>query len=159
MKLFESMPKPNNSNNLDERLIISAQKIYPVIGRLSLFVIYFWFGFLKVVSLSPANPLVGELLEKTLPFITFQDFIFLFGLFEMLIGFLFIIPKFERVAIAVFFIHMGMVVLPLLLLPATIWQAPFIPTLEGQYIIKNLALIAIVFSLWAGLTPLKNKKK
>jgi hypothetical protein len=28
--------------------------------------------------------------------------------------------------------------------PGAVWQAAFVPTLEGQYIIKNLALISVV---------------
>ena len=35
----------------------------------------------------------------------------------------------------------------LVLLPAVAWQQPFVPTLEGQYIIKNLAIIAVAISI------------
>ncbi|MEK9173621.1 MAG: hypothetical protein AAB594_03575 [Patescibacteria group bacterium] len=131
--------------------------IYLPLGRFSIFLIYSWFGFLKVISLSPAGPLVNTLLEKVLPVLPFTDYIFGLGIFEILIGFLFILPRMERLAIGLFFVHMGMTTLPLIFLPAVVWQTTFIPTLEGQYIIKNLALIAIVFTLWANLPTHKIK--
>ncbi|TSC82566.1 MAG: hypothetical protein G01um101420_233 [Parcubacteria group bacterium Gr01-1014_20] len=129
--------------------------IHLPLGRFSLFLIYFWFGFLKIISLSPASPLVSTLLEKTLPFLPVSGYIFGLGIFEMLIGFLFILPKMERLAICLFFVHMGMTTLPLIFLPAVVWQTTFVPTLEGQYIIKNLALVTIVFTLWAKLPQRK----
>ncbi len=116
-------------------------------GRIALFVIFFWFGLLKVLSLSPANPLVAELEAKTLPFISFDTFILLFGLFEMLIGVLFLIPKATRLVFILFILHMITTFLPLVCLPEVTWQKPFVPTLEGQYIIKNLALISVAFFL------------
>lgn len=121
------------------------------IGRLSLFIVYFWFGILKLVAESPANPLVANLLEKTLPFLTFDQFIIGFGAFEMLIGILFLIPQWTRLAIALFVPHMLTTLLPLFLLPAIAWQAPFVPTLEGQYIIKNVVIIALIISLGASM--------
>ncbi len=114
------------------------------LARFALFLIYFWFGLLKVVGESPANPLVSDLLEKTLPFVTFDQFIVFFGLFEILIGFLFLVPRFERSAIVLFAVHMVTTFMPLILLPAVTWGGVFVPTLEGQYIIKNIALIALV---------------
>jgi uncharacterized membrane protein YkgB len=118
-------------------------------ARLALLVIYVWFGALKLFNLSPANPLVGSLLERTLPFISFSTFIILLGIFEVLLGILFIIPnpKVTRVAKWLFWLHMVATTLPLVAVPAMAWQSFLVPTLEGQYIIKNLALMAIVLNL------------
>jgi len=110
-------------------------------ARASLFVIYFWFGALKVFHLSPADPLVQALLEKTMPFVAFPVFVVVFGLFEMLIGVIFLVPALDRISVPVFFAHMFVAAMPLVLLPALVWQQFFVPTLEGQYIIKNMALI------------------
>ncbi len=116
-------------------------------ARIALFIVFFWFGILKLFDLSPANPLVADLLEKTLPFITFHTFIVLFGIYEMIIGITFLIPRMEKVAIVLLIPHMFTTFLPLIMLPSVTWQGPFAPTLEGQYIIKNLVIIALALSL------------
>jgi hypothetical protein len=115
--------------------------------RWTLFIIYFWFGVLKLFGQSPANPLVSDLLARTLPFISFSTFIILLGLFEILIGLLFLFPRLTKIAKILFTIHMVVVFMPLILLPQVAWSGFLVPTLEGQYIIKNLALIALVLNL------------
>lgn len=141
--------------SFDLHLINFFKKISIPVARISLFIIFFWFGFLKVLDQSPANPLVNDLLSRTLPFISFEFFIVLFGLFEMLIGLLFIIPKMERVVIPLLFIHMITTVLPLFVLTPVTWVGFMSPTLEGQYIIKNAALIAAALGIASHLRPLK----
>ena len=131
-----------------------------LLSRFALFVIYVWFGFLKVIGLSPASAMVEHLFAKTvlpmtgvmhLTFITPNLFVILFGLFEMLIGVLFIIPRAEKWAIGLFFFHIVTTALPLFLL-SEVWTKMFVPTLEGQYIIKNLALIACVLTIWSSIS-------
>lgn len=121
-------------------------------ARISLFIIYGWFGILKVFDLSPANPLVMELMEKTIPFMTFETFIVLFGLFEVVIGILFLWPKATKFVAILFAIHIFTTFGPLVLVPEATWGALFAPTLEGQYIIKNLALISMVLYLLVNRT-------
>ncbi len=146
-------------NRIDARIISTIRSVSLPLARIALFVVFFWFGILKIINASPANPLIAELLERTLPFITFQQFIIAFGIFEMIIGVTFIIPKMERLAMVLLAMHMVTTFLPLILLPAVAWNAPFIPTLEGQYIIKNLALIALAIGIAARLQPWKTKAK
>ncbi len=116
-------------------------------ARIALFIIYFWFGFLKVIGFSPAGPLVGALFDRTISFVPFQMFYISFAIFECLIGILFLFPKLTRVALVLFFLHMITAFLPLICLPDMIWQTILIPTLEGQYIIKNIALIALAMEI------------
>ena len=122
-----------------------------LISRVSLFVIYFWFGLLKVLGTSPANPLVEKLLERTLPFLTFDQFIVGLGVFEMAIGFLFLTGLFHRITLLLFTVHMVTTFMPLFLLMPVTWASPWVPTLEGQYIIKNIALIALVLNIYKRL--------
>lgn len=136
---------------IDALIVKILRKIWNPLSRLSIFIIFFYFGFLKVIGLSPANPLVEALLSRTLSFIPFSFFIKFFGLFEMLIGLFFIIPKIERLAILLLIIHMVIVALPLILLPQITWQKFLVPTLEGQYIIKNLAIITLALVIGAHL--------
>jgi hypothetical protein len=43
--------------------------------------------------------------------------------------------------------HMMMTIMPLVLLPGVAWSQAFVPTLEGQYNLKNLAIIAVAISI------------
>ena len=145
-----------NIIGLETRLTELAKKIYLPSIRVSLFVVYFWFGLLKIVGSSPANPLVSDLLHKTIPFLTFEQFIIWFSIFEMLIGILFLVAKLDRLALVLVFIHMIFTAGPLVLLPEVTWQAMMTPTLEGQYIIKNLLIIAAAITIAAHLKPRPN---
>jgi uncharacterized membrane protein YkgB len=144
---------------MDRGIINFLQKHHATIARVAIFIVFAWFGFLKVIGASPANPLVADLLHKTLPFISFESFIILFGLFEIIIGVLFLIRGAERLAIALLVIHMITTLGPLIFLPSVTWQSAFVPTLEGQYIIKNLAIIALAISIASNLHPWKLDKK
>ena len=146
---------------IDRKFISLARKVFVPVARISLFIIFFYFGLLKVVGVSPADPLVEALLEKTLFFIDPDSFFIFLGCVEMLIGILFLIPngKVTRVAFVIFIIQMSTTLLPLVMLPYITWAAPFVPTLEGQYIIKNLVLIALAVGLVSQLSPLSTTKK
>ena len=62
----------------------------------------------------------------------------------------FLTKKFERITILLLFLQMPGTALPLLLLPEVCWTSfPFGLTLEGQYIIKNLAIISSALVLGA----------
>lgn len=139
----------------DEAFIQRCARTGMPFARVAIFVIFFWFGILKVLSLSPASPLVASLLERTLPFMGAGTFILLFGLFEVLIGILFLLRGAERLAILLLALHMATTVMPLILLPQIAWQAPFVPTLEGQYIIKNIAIIALAMGIAGHLRPMR----
>jgi uncharacterized membrane protein YphA (DoxX/SURF4 family) len=138
-------------SSIETALIDWVEKHDPLLARLAMVVVYFWFGILKLFGLSPANPMVQSLQTKTLPFLSFDQFIVLFALFEMLIGILFLIPKATRLVMVMFLAHMVMTTMPLLLLPQMTWQSALVPTMEGQYIIKNVVLIALVANLVASL--------
>jgi uncharacterized membrane protein YkgB len=139
---------------VDEKIINFFKKIWEPISRISLFIVFFYFGLLKVLNLSPATPLVESLASKTISFLDFNFFIIFFGFFEMIIGLTFIIPKLERLAVFLLGLHMITTFLPLILLPKATWIGFLVPTLEGQYIIKNLVIISLAFAISAHL---KNK--
>ena len=73
----------------------------------------------------------------------------------MVIGIAFLVPKAERLAIPLLIPHMVATILPLILLPSVTWQTFFVPTLEGQYIIKNIVIIALALSLATQLNPIQ----
>ncbi len=144
--------------HIDMKLIEFFRRVSMPTARFGLFVIFFWFGALKVVGLSPASGLVQALFEQTISFMSFNTFIVLFGLFECLIGVLFVIPGLERVVIPLLFLHMVTTFMPLFILPAVTWSGFMVPTLEGQYIIKNLVVIASAIAVAANVTPINKSK-
>lgn len=112
-------------------------------SRISLFIIYFWFGLLKVLGVSPAEGLVDHLYELTLTsLIDFRAFFILFGLFECVLGLIWLYPKWTKWALYLMILHLTLTILPVFVLPNDTWQNYFTPTLVGQYIIKNLVLLS-----------------
>lgn len=111
--------------------------------RFALGVIFIWFGALKFFpGLSPAE----ELVRNTIYFFDPDFFIPILAAWEVLIGvgFLsgFFTTKLQRATILLLFMQMVGAALPLILLPEVVWtNFPFVLTLEGQYIIKNLVII------------------
>lgn len=138
----------------DEKAIMWMREYGDELARISLFIIFFWFGILKVLALSPAEPLVISLAEKTLFGIDPVIFNRYFGGFEALLGILLLFPRLQRITFIVIIGHLITTVLPLFVLPELTWHAPFVPTLTGQYIIKNLALLSLVVFLMAEMKPM-----
>ena len=143
--------------DFDEKLIGFIKKYAPFANRAAVFTVFFWFGILKVMNMSPADMIVKDLLLKIWPSVPFSSFFIFLGVYEMILGVLFIIPKGERIALPFLFVHMATTFLPLFLLTDSVWQGPFSPSIEGQYIIKNLVVIALALNVAAGLTPIKKR--
>jgi uncharacterized membrane protein YphA (DoxX/SURF4 family) len=116
--------------------------------RISIGVIYLWFGVLKFFpGVSPAE----ELAKETIHLLTFklinQDLsLLLLAIWETAIGVLLMGGLFIRFVIRVVLVHMICTFTPLFLLPAiSFTAAPFSLTLVGQYIIKNIVIISALF--------------
>ena len=107
--------------------------------RFSLGAVFIWFGILKPLGLSPAM----ELVERTVYWFPPQLFAPILGWWEVAIGLGLLFRPLIRGALFLMFLQMPGTMLPLVLLPEVCFsQFPFAPTLEGQYIIKNLVLIS-----------------
>ena len=143
--------------NIDKELIHFFREISIPLARFGLFVVFFWFGILKVLGLSPASGLVQRLFESSVPFMSFHVFLIAFGVFECIIGIAFLIRGLERIVIPLLFIHMVTTFMPLFLLQSETWSGFMVPTLEGQYIIKNLVIIAAAVAIAAHLHPLPRR--
>ena len=137
----------------DVRVINFFRRWEITISRIAIFVVYFWFGLLKFIGMSPATPLVQILSEKTINFMPFGIFYILFSFFEVVIGVLFLIRGLERIAIVLLGFHLATTILPLFFMPQLTWQAFLVPTLEGQYIIKNILIIACAVVVGSKIVP------
>jgi uncharacterized membrane protein YkgB len=124
---------------IDRRITRWMARHGMTIMRISLGLVFFWFGALKLVpGLSPAEDLV----RNTIYFVDPDLFIPVLALWEMAIGLGLMAGKCMRITLLLLILQMPGTALPLVLLPQAVWtQFPYGLTLEGQYIVKNLVLI------------------
>ena len=124
--------------------------------RIPLFIIFFWFGILKVLKMSPATELIIETVFW-MPLLSAENWVVIIGYWEMAIGLCFLNKKTTLIAVILMFLQMTGTFLPLVILPEITFQNgnPLLPTLEGQYIIKNI--IIITAALIIGRSYLKIK--
>jgi uncharacterized membrane protein YkgB len=119
------------------------------LNRIALFVIFFWFGLLKIIDHSPAETLIVTLHRATLVRnIPIGPFLESLGAAECIIGLLWLIPALTRYTLVIFLAQMTTTLLPLIILPDQTWSKFFVLSLSGQYILKNIVLIACAFTLY-----------
>lgn len=147
-----------NIKTLDLKIIDWLRRSYLPVARAAIFIIYFYFGVLKLLGDSPATPLAHALVEKTGGASHFHLLFMVLAIYECVIGVLFLFPRLTRIVIPLLFIHMVIVCSPLFLVPDLAFTKPFVPTLEGQYIIKNVAIIALAIGVAAQTPPLRKGK-
>jgi uncharacterized membrane protein YphA (DoxX/SURF4 family) len=139
-------------DRLDRRITqVLADMGIPVL-RVALGVVFLWFGLLKLIpGLSPAEGLAGKTIETlTLGVVPPSVSLPALGVVESLIGIGLLTGWFLRAVLLVLAIQMLGTLTPLVLFPDEAFvRFPFVPTLEGQYIIKNLVLIAAAMVIGA----------
>lgn len=120
--------------------------------RVSLGVVFFWFGFLKFFpDVSPAQ----DVAIRTIGVMTFglipeKISIFLLAIWECAIGLGFLTGRFQRFTLLLLFGQMLGTFTPLFFFPGEVFRiAPVVPTLEGQYIIKNIVIVSAGFVIGA----------
>ena len=128
-----------------DRAIAGFMRRWGVLAlRLSLGIVFVWFGILKPLGLSPAEPLVKATV-LWLPIFSPESWLIIIGWWEVAIGVTFLFQRTLRVAIGLLFLQMVGTFMPLVLLPEVTFQTGRIPyalTMEGQYILKNLLIIS-----------------
>lgn len=132
---------------IDTRLTGYMARYGIVFLRISVGIVFFWFGALKLIpGASPAE----DLIRSSLPFLPMNLFIPFLAVWEMVIGLGFITGKFMRLTILLMFLQMGGAISPVFLNPTAVFVTfPFILTLEGQYIIKNIVLMSAALVIGA----------
>lgn len=147
--------KVNQALDIDLKVIDFFKRSFIPFARFSLFLVFFWFGLIKLLGLSPASPLAEALIANTVGLMYFQALFIILALLEVVIGLLFLFPKATRIVIPLLLVHMAIVCSPLLLVPDHTWQSFLIPSLEGQYIIKNAVVVAVAIGIAASTKPLR----
>lgn len=116
-----------------------------LILRLSLGVVFFWFGVLKFFpGLSPAQDLAMRTIEQlTLGLIPARISLPILATWECLIGVGLIAGRFMRLTLFLLWLQMIGTITPIFFFPGEVFMhIPYAPTLEGQYILKNIVLIS-----------------
>ena len=98
--------------------------------RIPLFIIFFWFGILKVINLSPAQALVVDTVYW-MPFLCAENWVIVIGYWEMLIAIFFMFKRTTFIAMVFLLLQMSGTFLPLIILPEVTFQDanPLLPTL------------------------------
>jgi uncharacterized membrane protein YphA (DoxX/SURF4 family) len=120
--------------------------------RLALGVVFFWFGALKFFpGGSPAEALAGRTIELLAFGAIPQDVALrILAVWEVAIGIGLFVGRWMRAVLLLLFVQMLGTITPLFLFPSeTFTVFPIAPTLEGQYIIKNVVIVAAAIVLGA----------
>lgn len=121
--------------------------------RVALGITFFWFGILKLFNASPVISVIKEAMPQQL--VSLPMFFFLLALFEIMIGLALLANKFVKIGVIVMIGHLLIVTVAVLV---TQGFDPWFPvlSLEGEFVVKNLVLIAGGFIL---LTEGKKEKE
>ena len=108
--------------------------------RTSLGVVFLWFGMLKVIGLSPVSNLVAVATYWVSPIVSVP----VLGIFEVALGLGLLTGLALRLTLFLFWLHLAGTFLVLVLRPDIAFQNgnPLFLTAEGEFVIKNLVLIA-----------------
>lgn len=113
--------------------------------RITLGLVFFHFGMLKFYpDLSPAELIASQtVMRMSMHWLDARTAMLGLAGFECLIGVALVFNLFPRVTLGLFLAHMAGTFIPLFVLPEFTFQiSPCVPTLEGQYILKNLVYVA-----------------
>ncbi len=139
------MTVPTRLEPVDIRITAWMARNGVTLTRLALGIVFVWFGAIKFVpGWSPAADLAARTIERlTLGVVEPSLALPLLAVWETLIGIGLITGRLLRLTLLLLFIQMPGTMLPLVFFPAETFAAfPYSPTLEGQYIIKNLVLVS-----------------
>ncbi|MDH4090154.1 MAG: DoxX family membrane protein [Cyclobacteriaceae bacterium] len=131
-----------------------AVRRWITILRVSIGIIYVWFGILKFFpGVSPAEDLAKDTIQLlTFNFIQPNLALLLLALWETGVGIMMIGGIYTKLALRIVLVHMFCTFTPLLLLSdLSFTSAPIALTLIGQYIIKNIVIVSALFLINASL--------
>jgi putative oxidoreductase len=126
--------------NLENAVVAFCAKWGITLLRISLGIVYVWFGALKIAGTSP----VFTLIETLHPSYPEPMFFMILGVWEVLVGLGFLFGKFLRTTLVLMWAQMGGIMIGLVTDPHLFFQAasPLSLTYDGEFLIKNLVLIA-----------------
>lgn len=140
------------ARSVDERLRSFLDRVGVPLLRISLGVVFVWFGLLKVFQESP----VSELVAKTIYWFDPDLVVPALGVFEVFVGACLVAGRLMRVALPLLVLQMAGTFLVLVLLPDVAFRGgnPLLLTVEGEFVIKNLVLLSAALVIGSRLAPI-----
>ena len=125
---------------LDDRISRFLQRWSITLLRLSVGVVFIWFGALKVFDVTPVAGLVAD----TVYWVDPDWFVPFLGAFEIVVGVGLIAGRALRVVLGLFTLQMAGTFLVLIVQPDVAFRDgnPLLLTVEGEFVVKNLVLLA-----------------
>jgi uncharacterized membrane protein YkgB len=127
-------------NRFDATLVGLLDRYGLTALRIALALVFIWFGALKVIDRSP----VAELVAETVYWLPADAFMRFLGVWELVIGLGLLFGIGMRVVLALFFAQMAGTFLVFVMKPGEAFEDgnPFLLTVLGEFVVKNLVLIA-----------------
>ena len=113
--------------------------------RVSIGLIFIWFGALKFFpGASPAEELAGSSIEiLSFGLVSAQTGLPILAAWECLIGIGMFVFRYMRFTILLLYVQMLGTFSPVVIMPDVVFESvPMVLTIEGQYIVKNVVVIA-----------------
>jgi putative oxidoreductase len=125
---------------LDHRILAFLRRIALPLLRISLGIVFVWFGLLKIAGETPVTDLVAD----TVYWLDPGWFVPLLGVFEVVVGLGLLMGKGLRIVLALFALQMAGTFLVLVVQPDVAFQNgnPLLLTTEGEFVVKNLVLLS-----------------
>ena len=113
--------------------------------RISLGVVFIWFGLLKVADATP----VGDLVAGTVPWFDRSWFVPALGAVEAILGVALLVGRLLTAVCAVLAAHLAGTFLVLIMQPQLAFQHgnPLLLTTVGEFVVKNVVLISAALVL------------
>lgn len=140
------------TEKIDIKLTNWMSKYGILLLRISIGIVFLWFGFLKFF---PGVSAAEGIAVKTINIITFdllssRTILIILAIWESIIGIGLILRVYLREVLLLLFLQMLGTFAPLFFFPAEVfYEIPYAPTLEGQYIIKNIVIVSAAIVIGA----------
>ena len=140
------------AERLDERLRPLLTRIGVPLLRISLGVVFLWFGLLKIFDVSPVSGLVANTIYWFDPDVVVPAL----GAFEVFVGACLVAGRLMRIALPLLVLQMAGTFMVLVLLPEVAFRDgnPLLLTVEGEFVVKNLVLLSAALVIGSRLAPL-----
>ena len=127
-------------DRIDRIVIPFLRRVAVPVLRISLGVVFVWFGLLKIFEVSP----VSELVARTVYWVDPDIIVPVLGVFEVTVGVLLLLGRALRLTLLLFVAQMVGTFLTFFVLPEVTFRDgnPFLLTVEGEFVVKNLVLIS-----------------
>lgn len=131
---------------IDRRVTLWMGRYGHFIERVSLALLFFWFGAMKLAGYPSATSIIAKTVYLGRPEITVP----LLGLWEVMIGACFLIRRLNRIAILLLLVRVPGTLLALVLrFDECFDDSILVPTIQGQYLLKDLALMGAALVIGA----------